>query len=131
MVMSLPSLRCLRGGMQMVNGMEQGLPRLPHMLTAATSPPLGVAQSSFFGGTGQPQFDGASPMASDVLIKYTYYGDANLDGQVDGSDYSGIDGGGLFGSSGWANGDFNYDSSTDGLDYALIDNAFNMQGAVL
>ena len=28
---------------------------------------------------------------SDVLVKYTYYGDANLDGKVDGSDYSRID----------------------------------------
>ena len=28
---------------------------------------------------------------NDVLVKYTYYGDANLDGKVDGSDYSRID----------------------------------------
>ena len=34
-----------------------------------------------------------TPGAGDVLLKYIYYGDANLDGEVDGSDYSLIDNG--------------------------------------
>ncbi len=75
------------------------------------------------------KFDGTTPGASDVLVKYTYYGDANLDGIVDGSDYTKIDNG--FNKpavSGWLNGDFNYDGKTDGSDYTLIDNAFNTQG---
>ncbi len=67
--------------------------------------------------------------SSDVLVKYTYYGDATLDGTVDGSDYSRIDNGYLAGASGWFNGDFNYDGQIDGSDYTLIDNAFNTQGA--
>jgi autotransporter-associated beta strand protein len=77
---------------------------------------------------------------SDVLIKYTYYGDTNLDGQVDGTDYSRIDtsygneawvNGVMTGAaiSGWYNGDFNYDGVVDGSDYTLMDNAFNSQGA--
>ena len=81
-------------------------------------------------------FDGQDPGAADVLIKYTYYGDANLDGQVDGSDYSLIDYG--YNSrlnpsplTGWLNGDFNYDGKIDGSDYTLIDNAFNTQGGSL
>ncbi len=65
---------------------------------------------------------------TDILVKYTYYGDANLDGQVDGSDYSRIDNGYLTHATGWNNGDFNYDGSIDGSDYTLIDNAFNTQG---
>ena len=77
---------------------------------------LGVMQS----GTG-------------VFVKYTYYGDANLDGKVDASDYSVIDSSyalELSGPaiSGWANGDFNYDGVVNGSDYTLIDNAFNSQG---
>jgi autotransporter-associated beta strand protein len=67
----------------------------------------------------------------DVLIKYTYYGDTNLDGRVDGSDYSRIDNGVLQGLTGWQNGDFNYDGVINGSDYTLIDNAFNTQGAQL
>jgi hypothetical protein len=75
-------------------------------------------------------FEGNSVAASDVLIKYTYYGDANLDGHVDGSDYSLIDNAVLMGGlTGWQNGDFNYDGFINGSDYTLIDNAFNTQGA--
>jgi fibronectin-binding autotransporter adhesin len=78
-------------------------------------------------------FDGTTPGANDVIMKYTYYGDANLDGAVDGSDYTKIDAG--FNSAGtltgWGNGDFNYDNKIDGSDYTLIDNAFNTQGATL
>jgi len=85
------------------------------------------------GGTIAGTFEGGVPSMDDVLVKYTYYGDTNLNGKVDGSDYSRIDAG--FQSngslSGWYNGDFNYDGVIDGSDYTLIDNAFNSQGAVL
>ena len=64
-----------------------------------------------------------------MLVRYTYYGDANLDGKVDGGDYSRIDNGYLQQLTGWYNGDFNYDNAIDGSDYTLIDNAFNTQGA--
>jgi probable HAF family extracellular repeat protein len=76
-------------------------------------------------------FDGHSVTSTDVLVKYTYYGDANDDGMVDGSDYSRIDNGYLKHLTGWGNGDFNYDGIVDGSDYTLIDNAFNTQGASL
>jgi hypothetical protein len=66
-----------------------------------------------------------------VLLKYTYFGDANLDGKVDGSDYSLIDNGYLNSLTGWFNGDFNYDGVINGSDYTLIDNSFNQQGASL
>jgi fibronectin-binding autotransporter adhesin len=79
--------------------------------------------------TNLTTFEGLSVSSSDVLVKYTYYGDANLDGAVDGSDYSMIDNGYLNGLTGWQNGDFNYDGVVDGSDYTLIDNSFNMQGA--
>jgi autotransporter-associated beta strand protein len=80
-------------------------------------------------------FDGINPNAGDLLLKYTYYGDANLDGRVNSSDYTLIDAAylanrhtpGLY--TGWFNGDFNYDGVVNGSDYTLIDNAFNSQGA--
>ena len=98
---------------------------------------LGVMQND--NGSGSPiypTFDGQTSASADVLVKYTYYGDANLDGKVDGSDYSRIDNGYLSQSgasplTGWANGDFNYVGVIDGSDYTLIDNAFNTQGASL
>ena len=96
---------------------------------------LGVLQNSDANGnTLYPNFDGQTSSTGDVLVKFTYVGDANLDGKVDGSDYSLIDNGFLSQSSaspltGWGNGDFNYDGVIDGSDYTLIDNAFNQQGA--
>jgi autotransporter-associated beta strand protein len=100
---------------------------------------LGVIQNSVDGTTTgsalYSTFDGQTVTDADVLVKYTYYGDANLDGRVDGSDYTRIDA--AFGAdktspgsvTGWFNGDFNYDGKIDGSDYTLIDNAFNTQGA--
>ena len=85
---------------------------------------LGVNQASIAG-----TFDGAKVNAGDVLVRYTYYGDTNLDGKVDGSDYSRIDSGFLTQAGGWANGDLNYDGTVNGSDYTLIDNAFNTQGS--
>ena len=90
--------------------------------------------NQIYGNGSLAHLDGYSPSASDVLVKYTYFGDANLDGRVDGSDYSLIDAGYASQStgarlSGWYNGDFNYDGTVDGSDYALIDNAFNNQTA--
>jgi fibronectin-binding autotransporter adhesin len=77
-------------------------------------------------------FDGQTVTKTDVLVKYTYNGDANLDGVVNGSDYSLIDNG--FNSqstatplTGYRNGDFNYSGTINGDDYILIDNAFNAQ----
>ena len=83
------------------------------------------------GGTLGSSFDGIQPGATDILVKYTYYGDTNLDGKIDGGDYSRIDA--AYGTSltGWYNGDFNYDGIIDGSDYTLIDNAYNTQGATI
>ncbi len=98
---------------------------------------LGVIQND--NGTGTQlysTFEGYSSLNdSDVLVKYTYYGDTDLNGEVDGSDYSRIDYAYAYNQTaaspltGWFNGDFNYDGVIDGSDYALMDNAFNQQGA--
>jgi autotransporter-associated beta strand protein len=83
--------------------------------------------------TGLTTFQGMNVSTGDVLVKDTYYGDANLDGQVTSADYTLIDAGYLSGGTlaGWQNGDFNYDGVINGSDYTLIDNAFNTQGAIL
>jgi fibronectin-binding autotransporter adhesin len=77
-------------------------------------------------------FDGQTVNDGDVLVKYTYYGDALLTGSITAADYIQIDSG--FTSNGaltgWFNGDFNYDGKINGDDYTLIDNAFNSQGSV-
>ncbi len=104
-----------------------------HLTTLAViSNDLGGGTPLFgLAGTMGKLFDNYNAYPTDILIKYTYYGDANLDGQVDGTDYSRIDNGYLSHSTGWLNGDFNYDNTIDGSDYTLIDNAFNTQGVNL
>ena len=83
-------------------------------------------------GTTLPLFDGELGVsAASILIRYTYFGDANLDGVVNASDFTLIDAGSVGHLTGWLNGDFNYDGVVDGADYALMDNAFNQQGALL
>jgi autotransporter-associated beta strand protein len=64
---------------------------------------------------------------STLTVGYAYYGDADMNGVVDGNDYTMIDTGFGGGGTGWQYGDFNYDGVIDGSDYSLIDNAFNTQ----
>jgi ELWxxDGT repeat protein len=74
-------------------------------------------------------WNGLTVDATSVLVKYTYAGDANLDGVVSGDDCSAIDFSILVpGSFGWMNGDFNYDGVISGDDYSAIDFALLAQG---
>ena len=90
---------------------------------------VGVIDNSV---TNLASFAGVTGLTgAEILVKYTYYGDANLDGQVTGADYSQIDNGFANSLTGWFNGDFNYDGVVTGADYSLIDNGFANQGAQL
>ena len=82
------------------------------------------------GGPGA-LFDGIDPDATAVLVKYTYNGDATLDGRITFDDYVRIDTGFNAHRTGWANGDFNYSGAVNFDDYVLIDTAFNTQGGTL
>jgi hypothetical protein len=80
---------------------------------------------NFAGGT----FNGVSIDGGDVVVMYTYAGDANLDGVIDGGDYGVIDNfAQIPGASGYVNGDFNYDGAINGGDYGVIDNNIQAQG---
>jgi hypothetical protein len=75
--------------------------------------------------TGSLQFFGNPVQSSNSLIRYAYYGDANLDGVVDDMDYNNIEiainsGGPAAGFSGWVWGDFNYDGLINDADLALF-----------
>ncbi len=74
---------------------------------------------------------GQTVSASDLLIGYTYGGDANLDGTINGDDYFQIDSAFAQGLHGWFNGDFDYDGTINGDDYFLIDSNFARQGLPL
>jgi hypothetical protein len=69
--------------------------------------------------------------SSCVLVKYTYYGDANFDGKANFDDYVRLDVGFNTGLNHWSNGDFNYSGTINFDDYVLIDIAFNTQSGTL
>jgi autotransporter-associated beta strand protein len=84
---------------------------LPTTLLIAEAADLGLTDFN-----GQPVDD------TTIVVKYSYTGDANLDGQVDALDYERIDlavgNTGVFGA---AQGDFNNDGNVDALDYEQLD----------
>ena len=80
------------------------------------------------GGAIYDTFAGQNVGVNTILVTLTSYGDADLNGAIDSTDYSLIDNGFNFGLSGWLNGDFNYDGSVNSIDYALIDNAYGLLG---
>jgi hypothetical protein len=89
-----------------------------------------VGGAAFNPAAGSP-FDGVNTTSTDVLVRYTYYGDADLNGLVNGADYAlidtsfGIESSSHVAVTGWSHGDFNYDGVVDGTDYSLIDNTRN------
>jgi hypothetical protein len=96
---------------------------------AATT--LGVMSGSEYLAVVGPTFGGETVAATDVLVKYTYYGDADFSGSVDFDDYVRADAGFNNGLSGWVNGDFDLSGGVDFDDYVLIDLGFNNQGGTL
>jgi hypothetical protein len=67
--------------------------------------------------------------ANCILVKYTWNGDATLDGMINASDYFLIDSGYITQAKGHYNGDFNYDGTVNADDYFLIDSTYIGQGA--
>jgi hypothetical protein len=94
---------------------------------------LGVVSGADYIPVAGTSFSGQTVSATDVLIKYTYNGDTDLNGSIDFDDYARIDttflGGGV--TNKWFDGDFDYSDSVDFDDYALIDAAFLLQGGPL
>lgn len=72
----------------------------------------------------------ATVSSSDVVIMYTYMGDATLDGKITAEDYAQYTAGfSMHTGIGWINGNFNYDYKVDYQDKAVIDSAFAAQSS--
>jgi hypothetical protein len=93
---------------------------------------LAVATADELGRIGGT-FGGIPLDSGDVLVMYTYGGDANLSGNVDIDDYGQIDFNSSLGGTlpGWFNGDFDYSGSVDVDDYGIIDFVIGIQGPPL
>ncbi|HZZ43163.1 MAG TPA: autotransporter-associated beta strand repeat-containing protein [Tepidisphaeraceae bacterium] len=104
--------------------------------SAATSGTTAIAYveaSDLLGlsGSATATWSGQTVDASSILLKYTYAGDANLDGKITADDYALIDRGAAKHLSSWVYGDFNYDGVVNSADYMLIDKSFALQNGAL
>lgn len=92
---------------------------------------LAVVGNNNAGVARFPGFNGVGLGLNDVLVKYTYLGDTDLDGVVDADDLSALVKGLRLGGTGWSNGDTNYDGVVNGDDMANLLTALRLQQAGL
>jgi subtilisin-like proprotein convertase family protein len=91
----------------------------PGLLTGLA---IADAASAFGLGSGQTKPYGTETLdETSILIKYTYVGDATMDGKLNIDDYVRIDGSIPNHLTGWWNGDLNYDGKLNIDDYVLLD----------
>ncbi len=86
----------------------------------STKPNKTAIGFSTAGNLGTNSFAGESVDSSALILKYTYFGDANLDGTVNTADFTML--ANHFGSPTqlWSDGDFNYDGVVNALDFNAI-----------
>src|SRR5206468_3676501 len=86
---------------------------------------LGYGESSVLFSSFPANFSGVDVDCTAVLIRYTAFGDANLDGTVDTTDFNNL--ASNFSGSGkvWTQGDFNYDGTVDTTDFNLLASNFS------
>ena len=88
---------------------------------------LAVAMAGDVGYGGAVTFDGQTVNGTDTLVMYTYAGDTNLDGQINGDDYFRMDNGFPGNAATYENGDLNYDGVINADDYFIIDKNYGNQ----
>ncbi len=92
---------------------------------------VGVASNNLDGSPLYSLFDGQTVGLNDILVKFTYFGDADLNGIVDDTDFFLLNDGYGTSQTGWVHGDFDYSGVIDDTDYFLINNAYTTQGGGL
>ncbi len=99
-------------------------------LAAAETDPLhavGVISNTLDGSSIYDSFHGVSVGGSDVLIAYTVFGDADLSGTVDDTDYFLTNSGFGLQKTGWLFGDFDYSGAIDDTDFFLLNSGYASQ----
>jgi hypothetical protein len=90
-----------------------------------------LSGAEYIAATGTSTFDGSTVASSNVLVKYTWYGDTDFNGRVNFDDYVRVDNGFNNHLNGWLNGDLDFNGVVNFDDYVLIDLAFNTQTGTL
>jgi hypothetical protein len=93
---------------------------------------VGYAEASILLGPSGGTFNGEAVDGSAILLKYTYLGDSNLDGNVNALDFNAL--ASNFGTSvvtgafkpSWTEGDYNFDGTVDSSDFTAMAVNFNL-----
>lgn len=84
---------------------------------------VGVMVNEFSGSPIYADFFGVPVGINDVLVRYTWEGDADLSGLVDATDQFLLDNAVANSLTGWFNADLDYSGAVDATDQFLLDNA--------
>ncbi len=89
--------------------------------SSAVKTALAYAEATDLFTTFPATFSGQSVDATSVLVRYTAYGDANLDGTVNLTDFNALAANfGTAGGATWVRGDFDYDGNVNLADFNLL-----------
>jgi hypothetical protein len=93
-------------------------------IAGTTGRALGYGEASTLFATFPATFMGQAIDDTSILVRYTRYGDANLDGTVNLVDFNRL--AGSFGATDayWTEGDFNYDQTANLQDFNLLADNF-------
>ena len=116
------------GGTWDGNGIMTSRPDADTLLTG-----IGVAPNTVeaLGAIRTSHGDQNALTGGETLLMYTYVGDQNLDGDIDGDDYAAIDAGFSVNATTYHEGDFNFSGNVDADDYWLIDRNYGRQSTPL
>jgi autotransporter-associated beta strand protein len=108
------------GGAWTGNGITSSTAAADFVANSAGYGAIGYADNADF-GMGLTSFGGRAVDGNAILVRYTVLGDANLDGRVDGTDYSLLQRSyGKTSGAFWDQGDFNYDGKVDLRDALIL-----------
>jgi hypothetical protein len=88
---------------------------------------VGIVSNTLDGSLLYDTFHGVAVGGSDILIAYTVFGDADLSGTVDDSDFFLTNNGFALGRTGWVNGDFDFNGTIDDTDFYLLNSGYGYQ----
>ncbi|MBC7785413.1 MAG: family 16 glycosylhydrolase [Burkholderiales bacterium] len=125
------TLNMVKKGLLLLGGNGMGIASSKVDAQTLSGTMLAVVDNGAVGGQIVSLSGYSGVTTKSVLVKYTWRGDANLDGVVNGSDYALADTGFSGGGTGWFYGDVNYDGLVNGSDYALMDTGFSSQSGPL
>jgi autotransporter-associated beta strand protein len=79
-----------------------------------------LSNTDAFGFPRFTTFSGLAVTPSNLLVKYTYRGDTNLDGLLDSADFNAVLNGYTNNLTGWEHGDINYDGVVNATDWSAF-----------